>query len=418
MSSLCNNGAHKLRFAALILGAVLAHRAEAVPVLNVCIDQASPTAAMDARVAAAAARTQGYAVKLVEFLGYGKGGDVLPPGRFAKLAQSDCELVMGFPVDLSDPNLPPEVEATAAYAGTGFVLVRRGGSKPVSLNELPAGSEVGIAQLDTYAGLLYGTHPNIVMHVYPTDSLMLEDLEAHHIAAALGWQPSIESYASAHPSQPSLQVRLVSGKHMLWNLVALYVSQSQGAASLFEKGLEQLQNSGQLARLIQPFRSAAASATEPGSARWPAAHLQWAYARTAGAGGLLEVADTKANAARSHRAPPALYTAEQAQQGMVAYSQYCAMCHGPLLDGQAGGYTGPALKGSAFADPSYNFHINEIFNFVAKLMPAGTPGSLTREQDVVIMAYLLQQNGYPPGTQALTYEEAEKSKVPLRYYGK
>ena len=94
------------------------------------------------------------------------------------------------------------------------------------------------------------------------------------------------------------------------------------------------------------------------------------------------------------------------------------MCHGPLLDGQAGGYSGPALKGPEFADPSYDFHVNEIFNFVAKLMPAATPGSLTREQDVVIMAYLLQQNGYPAGTQALTYEEAEKSRVPLRYYGK
>ena len=28
----------------------------------------------------------------------------------------------------------------------------------------------------------------------------------------------------------------------------------------------------------------------------------------------------------------------------------------------------------------------------------------------------LQQNGYPPGTKELTYDEAEKSSVPLRYY--
>ena len=115
---------------------------------------------------------------------------------------------------------------------------------------------------------------------------------------------------------------------------------------------------------------------------------------------------------------PALYTADQATEGAIAYGQNCAMCHGPLLDGQSGGYSGPALKGLDFADPSYDFHISDIFNFVAKLMPPGTPGSLTHDQDVLIMAYLLQQNGYPPGTQALTYEAAEKSRVPLRYYGK
>ena len=98
-----------------------------------------------------------------------------------------------------DPNLPPNVEATSAYASTGFVLVRRGSSEAMSLSELPKGSEVGIAQLDTYAGLLFSTHPNIVMHVYPKDSLMLADLEAKHIAAGVAWQPSIEFYDQQAP---------------------------------------------------------------------------------------------------------------------------------------------------------------------------------------------------------------------------
>ena len=59
-----------------------------------------------------------------------------------------------------------------------------------------------------------------------------------------------------------------------------------------------------------------------------------------------------------------------------------------------------------------------MFNFVAKLMPSATPVSLTHEQDVQIMAFILQQNGYPAGSNELVYEDAEKSKVPLRYYGK
>jgi ABC-type amino acid transport substrate-binding protein len=417
MSLLCNKGARNARFAACLLGAVLVHRAEAASVLNVCVDQASPTSAMDARVARAAAKTQGYAVKLVAFVGIGKGGDGFPLGRFAQLAQSECQLVMGFPVDVSTPNLPPDVEATAAYASTGFVLVRRGASKTVSLSELPQGSEVGIAQLDTYAGLLYGTHPNIVMHVYPKDSLMLADLEAKRIAAGLAWQPSIELYANRHPKEPALSVRILPGEHMLWNLVALYGPQSQGAAELFEKGLNELQSSGQLQRMIKPYQRAAAAGTGPTSARWPATRLQYAVDWNTQAGSVIKVADTKEPTKAKHGKVPALYTADQAKQGFIAYEQNCGMCHGPLLEGQVGGYPGPALKGAAFADPSYNFHVNEMFNFVAKLMPPGTPGSLTHDQDVLIMAYILQQNGYPPGSQELTYEGAEKSRVPLRYYG-
>src|ERR1700674_2026757 len=181
MYSRCNKAARKEQIAAIVIGAVLMHRAESEPSLNVCVDQANPTAAMDVRVARAVAKSQGYEVKVIPFEGYGKGGDGFPVGRLAKMAQSECELIIGFPVDVSDPNLPPNVVATSAYASTGFVLVRRGSVNKISLSELPKGSEVGIVQLDTYAGLLYGAHPNIVMHVYPTDSLMLKDLAANHI---------------------------------------------------------------------------------------------------------------------------------------------------------------------------------------------------------------------------------------------
>jgi len=418
MYSGLNKAAHKVQIAALILGAMLTHRVGATAVLSVCVDQANPTSAMDLRVARAVAKTQGYSVKIVTFVGYGKGGDGFPPGRFAKMAQSECELIMGFPVDASNPHLPPNVEATSAYASTGFVLIRRDGSAKMSLSELPKGSEVGIAQLDTYAGLLLSTHPNIVMHVYPTDSLMLAELEAKHIAAGLAWQPSIELHTSSRHARPLLSVVLLPGEHMLWNLVALYVPQSQSAADLFNKGLYVLQSKGRLAPLIQPYGQARTSGAEHASTIWRAPRLQQAVAWDANdSGRLIKVADTSGSSKGKHSKVPALYTADQATKGAVAYFQNCAMCHGPLLDGQSGGYSGPALKGPEFADPSYDFHISDIFNFVAKLMPAATPGSLSHEQDVQIMAYILQQNGYPAGSKELVYEDAEKSKVPMRYYG-
>jgi polar amino acid transport system substrate-binding protein len=394
--------------AAVLLGAVLTHRVDAAAPLRVCVDQANPTSAIDARVASAAAATQGYAIEQVAFVGHGKeADDGFPVSRFAKMAQSDCELILGFPVDVGDPHLPPGVQSTPAYASTGFVLVERGRAEPVPLDRLPQGSEVGIAQLDTWAGLLFSTHPNIVMHVYREDAEMLADLERRQIAAGLTWQPFLHGWELGQPGgRAPLTSRVLDGRHMLWNLVALYAPGSQHSADVFARGLDALRANGELARLIKPYEPAAA-ATRKSSLATP---------RVATPSNRACDGKKKGKAARK-RKPPALYTDAQATQGAIFYFQNCGMCHGPLLDGQRGGYPGPALKGADFADPSYDFHVDEIFRFVAKLMPAQQPGSLSDEQNVKIMAFILKQNGYPAGARELTYDGALKSRVPIRYYG-
>ena len=445
MFSLCDRYLGGVIAVGLGLGTVCNHRAEAAA-LNVCIDTANPTASMDLRVARAAASTQGYEVNEVDFVGYGKGDDGFPTSRFARMAAADCDLIMGFPVDVSNPNLPDAVESTSPYASTGFVLVRRANSKDTALDRLPQGSEVGIAQLDTYAGLLYKMHANIVMHVYEKDSSMLADLTARRITAGVAWQPTIESYAVTHPkTAAAIRMTALPEKHMLWNLVALYAPRAQEAANAINKGLYELQSHAALKALITPYQPAAAVEVRDAAAQWPAGGLRSAFAWSSDSGGLMRVADTSSPAAsgpatsgatppgaatvaagapaskaaaRSHGKVPALYTEDQAAKGELAYYQNCSMCHGPALDGQEGGYSGPALKGADFADPSYDFHVSDIFNFVAKQMPAATPGSLPHDVDVQIMAFILKKNGYPSGSKELVYEEAEKSMVPIRYHGK
>ena len=413
MSLRSSKTARNLQIAACVLGAVLTHRAEASPVMKVCVDQTNPTSTMDARVARAALKTQGYDFREIKFIGHGKlASDGFPISRFAKMANSECKLIMGFPVDISNPHLPPKVQSTEAYASTGFVLVEHGGAAPVSLAELPKGSEVGIAQLDTWAGLLFSTHPNIVMHVYPEDVAMLADLERHKITAGMTWQPFLQSYKARHHAGRKLRSRMLEGRHMVWNLVALYAPGSEAAADLFGKGLEALRKDGKLKTLIQPYEAAAAIKADKSAQSSPARSNRQAALN--GFGGHLVKVSKKKKAAK----PPAMFTADQAQKGTIAYYQNCAMCHGPQLNGQEGGFPGPALKGEDFADPSYDFSVSDIFNFVAKLMPAATPGSLTHEQDVQIMAFILQQNGYPAGSTELTYEDASKSKVPMLFYGK
>jgi ABC-type amino acid transport substrate-binding protein/mono/diheme cytochrome c family protein len=431
----------------MLFGAVLMHRAGFAAKLTVCIDQANPTSAMDSRVARAIANTQGYSVDVVPFEGYGKGGDGFPLSRFAKMAEADCALIMGFPVDRSNPNLPPMVEATTPYASTGFVLVRRGSAREMTLARLPKGSEVGIAQLDTYAGLLYSQYPNIVMHVYPTDAEMLADLQATRIAAGMAWQPTIESYEARHARHAPLRMSPLPGAHMQWNLVALYVPASREAAALFDRGLQAVEASGEIDRLIAPYSQVAATVPPAGAhaevfgigRRVPEASrpsAQPAIAWSDAPGAMMRVSDSMTNSAwtpssaggepkagaepkgkAKRKGPPALYTEDQAAKGAIAYYQNCAMCHGPALDGQLGGYSGPALKGADFADPSYHFHVHDIFKFVSKQMPAATPGSLPDDLYVEIMAFILQQNGYPAGSTELTYDAADKSNVPMRYYG-
>jgi mono/diheme cytochrome c family protein len=125
--------------------------------------------------------------------------------------------------------------------------------------------------------------------------------------------------------------------------------------------------------------------------------------------GTAKAADRVAGA----EAPPALYTAAQAAAGHVKFLGNCASCHGPTLAGRAG----PALKGPNFANAKSGFSVSDIFNIVAQNMPASNPGSLEPDDYVQIMAYLLQQNGYPAGTTALDFNGASTSKVPLVYRG-
>lgn len=391
--------------AALVLGAVCLHRAEAQPALKACVDSANPSARVDAAIARAAVQSQGRALEEVAFVGHGKeADDGFPVGKFARLAANDCALILGFPVDAGDPHLPPGVEATSAYASTGFVLVARG--KPVALDALRAGSEVGIAQVDTWAGLLFQAHPNLAMHVYADDAEMLDDLAQRKLAAALTWQPFLQAWEARSPrAAAALRSTLLDGRHMRWNLVALYAPASRAEAATFEKGLDALRADGRLDSLVKPYFAAVPDALRSSLVAAPAA------ARRS-----CENAPKPKPGKRGKRAP-ALYTEAQATQGAVHYFQNCGMCHGPLLNGQRGGYPGPPLKGADFADPSYDFHVDEIFRFVAKLMPAQKPGSLSDEQNVMIMAFLLKQNGYPAGSNELTYAGAMKSRVPIRYYG-
>ena len=90
-----------------------------------------------------------------------------------------------------------------------------------------------------------------------------------------------------------------------------------------------------------------------------------------------------------------VYTAAQATAGHAVYTASCAGCHRANL---AGGGDAPGLGGDGFMSSWGNRSTKDLYQFIAKSMPAGAPGSLSEEQYTNVTAYLLWANGAKAGT--------------------
>jgi mono/diheme cytochrome c family protein len=93
-----------------------------------------------------------------------------------------------------------------------------------------------------------------------------------------------------------------------------------------------------------------------------------------------------------------VYTADQAKRGEGLYSQYCASCHGPDL---TGGEMAPGLTGGEFQSNWNDLSLGELFERMRISMPQNAPGSLSRQQDADILAYVLFKGNYPAGQSEL-----------------
>jgi len=90
------------------------------------------------------------------------------------------------------------------------------------------------------------------------------------------------------------------------------------------------------------------------------------------------------------------------------------MCHGVQLEGGAG----PPLSGPNMTTLGQKTHLSvgDMFTYITTNMPMNAPASLSHDQYVVILAYILKQNGYPAGSKPLTYASATNAKAPVRSY--
>src|SRR4029450_13842529 len=95
------------------------------------------------------------------------------------------------------------------------------------------------------------------------------------------------------------------------------------------------------------------------------------------------------------------FTDAQATRGEVVYAKECASCHGEDLTGQQS-----RLMGDRFMRDWREDNLNNLFRRTRAVMPRRAPGTLTDNQYLDVVAYVLQQNGFPDGMQELTVEAA------------
>jgi mono/diheme cytochrome c family protein len=99
--------------------------------------------------------------------------------------------------------------------------------------------------------------------------------------------------------------------------------------------------------------------------------------------------------AQAKAASEGVYAAEQATKGEAVYKEQCAACHGDNLEGSG---PMPPLAGNDFLASWKGKNLGDLFEKVQATMPATAPGTLTADQTVETLAFMLKAGKYPAGT--------------------
>jgi mono/diheme cytochrome c family protein len=93
-----------------------------------------------------------------------------------------------------------------------------------------------------------------------------------------------------------------------------------------------------------------------------------------------------------------VFTDAQAARGKAQYNTSCSTCHMEDLSGS--GQALP-LAGDAFMDVWEGQSVADLLGLVQGTMPQDKPGTLTSQEALDIITYILQQNKFPAGKEEL-----------------
>ncbi|PWU07255.1 MAG: hypothetical protein C5B51_10390 [Terriglobia bacterium] len=94
------------------------------------------------------------------------------------------------------------------------------------------------------------------------------------------------------------------------------------------------------------------------------------------------------------------FSPEQARHGEMLFGDKCAACHGNKLEG---GQEAPPLKGEEFWSEWDQKTARAIYSRIISTMPPDSPGSLEEKEVIDILAFVLRENGLPPGTRTIEH---------------
>ncbi len=102
------------------------------------------------------------------------------------------------------------------------------------------------------------------------------------------------------------------------------------------------------------------------------------------------------------------FTNAQAERGKQIFDKSCATCHGPMLEG----VRAPSLRGDRFVK-AWDFRtIDTLFVKIRDTMPPNAFNSVNNDMKLDLIAFLLQQNGFPAGAAELK-EESKLDQLPI-----
>jgi alcohol dehydrogenase (cytochrome c) len=104
-----------------------------------------------------------------------------------------------------------------------------------------------------------------------------------------------------------------------------------------------------------------------------------------------------------------IYSDAQAARGQALYDKRCGSCHGLQLDNG----TAAALIGSKFMAKWSGKTVDDFFYVTKTQMPYGAAGTLTDQEYIDAVAYILKANGYPASTQELKAAPASLKQIKI-----
>ena len=104
-----------------------------------------------------------------------------------------------------------------------------------------------------------------------------------------------------------------------------------------------------------------------------------------------------------------VYSAAQADRGRLVVESHCSSCHGDDLTG----LEGPALVGNAFMLKWEQGNLAALFRKIRDTMPSAAVTSVSEDEKIDAIAYLLQQNGFAEGAAELTKDIDALARIPM-----